>query len=110
MSTNNPPATSGPASSSPQPVDLAAARQLQNGRHPDPFSVLGPHRHEGRSYVTALFPDAAKVEAVRGGTAHPLTRIGEDVDVFTGEVPGEGAYTLRGTGKSGAQWELDDAY
>ena len=47
-----------------QPVDIEA---LVDGRHPDPFSQLGPHRTKAGHAVRALLPGASGVASIRAG-------------------------------------------
>ena len=84
------------------------ARNVDQGRHDNPFSVLGPHEIDGQMVVVALDHGAAEMAALVDGTAHPLTRI-EGTTVFAGPVPSRD-YRLQGTGQDGAVWEYDDAY
>ncbi|TNC69129.1 1,4-alpha-glucan branching protein GlgB [Rubellimicrobium roseum] len=91
----------------PHPLDAATISRLLAGRHDDPFSVLGPHSHEGSTWVTALDPGAEDLAAVVDGTEHPLPRI--EGALFGGRVPDGRPYRLRGRG-FGTQWEYEDAF
>ena len=77
---------------------------LVEGRHGDPFAVLG--RHGG--LVRSFQPGASAVEAVPQGGAPVALRQVDDHGVFEGEVP-EGRYTLRITWPGGVQ-ETEDPY
>ncbi|MGN6092727.1 MAG: GlgB N-terminal domain-containing protein, partial [Luteibacter jiangsuensis] len=44
--------------------DEAAVDALVEGRHGDPFALLGPHRVEGRRVVRTLQPGARSVELI----------------------------------------------
>jgi 1,4-alpha-glucan branching enzyme len=89
------------------PLDADTVAHLISANHPDPFAVLGPHRHGRATWVTAIDPGADRLDAVISGKAHPLTRV--DGPVFCGKVPAK-PYTLRGTGADGAVWDYQDAY
>ncbi|MCR0983044.1 1,4-alpha-glucan branching protein GlgB [Roseomonas populi] len=77
---------------------------IAEGRHGDPFAVLG--RHGGT--VRTFQPGAISVEAVpEGGSPVPLGKV-HDQGVFEGEVPG-GRYSLRIAWPGGVQ-EAEDPY
>ena len=42
------------------PVSPADAQALKDGRHGDPFRVLGPHTHGGQPWIVAHDPAAAR--------------------------------------------------
>jgi 1,4-alpha-glucan branching enzyme len=82
----------------------AALDAIAEGRHGDPFAVLG--RHEG--ILRTFQPGALAVEAVpRGGTPVPLKQVHQN-GLFEGELP-PGPYTLRITWLGGVQ-ETEDPY
>ena len=83
-------------------------RNVDQGRHDDPFSVLGSHEIDGQIFVVALDHGAAEMAALVDGTAHPLIRI-EQTALFAGPAPSRD-YRLQGTGPDGAVWAYDDAY
>jgi len=94
--------------------DQASVAALMHGDHPDPFSVLGMHRHDGKLVVRALLPGASAVDLIDTGRGHrlaSLTRCG-DSDVFSAVIPRRKnpfPYRLR------VQWEahrqeIDDPY
>ncbi|SFP57644.1 1,4-alpha-glucan branching protein GlgB [Tranquillimonas alkanivorans] len=91
-------------------VPEADARRIQDGRHPDPFSILGPHKRGRATYVTAFDPGAVRMAAVIGNKEHPLERVTDGVGVFTGKVPGGKPYHLRGYGADDKAWDYEDAY
>jgi 1,4-alpha-glucan branching enzyme len=85
------------------PLD-AALDAIAEGRHGDPFAVLG--RHDG--ILRTFQPGALAVEAVpRGGTPVPLRQVHQN-GLFEGALPG-GPYTLRITWLGGVQ-ETEDPY
>ncbi len=96
------------AKHSRSPVTEDAARALAEGRHTNPFAILGPHDQDGTRWITAIDPGAESLAAVADGTATPLPRLWGPV--FSGAVPGQGAYRLAGTGADGSRWDMDDAY
>ncbi|MBJ3763057.1 1,4-alpha-glucan branching protein GlgB [Maribius pontilimi] len=91
-------------------ISQDAARALQAGQHGDPFAVLGPHSVNGTRHVTCIDPGAEEMFAMTDdGTAHPLARVADGTGVFSGPVPGDGHYWLKGH-VDGADWEYEDAY
>ncbi len=64
---------------------------LNDGTHPNPFDVLGPHKVGGRRWISTFQPDATDVIATVGGKQTPLQRVGGAV--FAGPVAGK-TYTL----------------
>ena len=82
-------------------TDLAGAHlheaefhALLEGRHGDPFALLGPHRVGDTRIVRVLLPNAHSVEAVdaAGRILAPLERV-YDTALFVGEVKSD--YLLR---------------
>ncbi|MFH5925849.1 1,4-alpha-glucan branching protein GlgB [Roseomonas xinghualingensis] len=82
----------------------AALDAIAEGRHGDPFAVLGPHGGKVRTFQ----PGALAVEAVPQGGSPVLLRQVHDQGIFEGEVP-EGRYTLRISWPGGVQ-ETEDPY
>jgi 1,4-alpha-glucan branching enzyme len=95
----------------PARIDLETARAIVEGRHDDPFSVLGQHQR-GREWLVTVFVPGAQALSVLGpkGTkaveAEPVA--GFD-GLFQAVMPRKTDYRLRATGH-GAEWEFDDAY
>ena len=87
-------------------LDPSVALALAEGRHADPFAVLGPH--DGR--IVALVPDAARLWAVAAAGTGSAEVALESVanGVFAGPWPGD-AYRLRAEGAAGT-WDFDDPY
>jgi 1,4-alpha-glucan branching enzyme len=75
---------------------------LAEGRHGEPFAMLGPH--DGG--IVALVPDAERLWAVGAATV-ALARVAEGV--FAGPWPEGTPYRLRAEGAAG-RWEFDDPY
>ena len=97
-------------------VDQDTARQINTGRHGDPFSVLGQHElPDGTRCVRAFYPDVASVEVLARDTGNVLAVLErvEDTDgLFDGILPGIFGridYRLRLT-RGTDVWEEEDAY
>jgi 1,4-alpha-glucan branching enzyme len=86
-----------------------ALHRLAEGRHDDPFAILGPHAHHGVPHVTVLHPEAAAMAALVGDDVIPLPAHPQVPGIFAGAVP-PGPYRLRGTARDGATWDFDDPY
>ncbi len=83
---------------------------IVEGRHADPFAVLGLHEDDGALVVRAFVPGAETVDAMtRDGEliAHLARR--HNAGFFEGEVPRRTAYRLHAANPQGA-WTVDDAY
>ncbi|MEM6381289.1 MAG: 1,4-alpha-glucan branching protein GlgB [Pseudomonadota bacterium] len=87
--------------------DLTA---ILEGRHGDPFSVLGPHIFNGNRHVTAFVPDAVSVVADVGKKSFPLAPVPGLDGLFAGRVSGSAPYTLAATGHAGNSWSFHDPY
>jgi 1,4-alpha-glucan branching enzyme len=89
------------------PGDIAA---ICEGRHGDPFAVLGPHREAGRRVVRAFVPGAEAVEVVDAeGTTRAALSLLDPRGLFAGPVAGEAPYLLRAR-QGGAEWTFHDPY
>ena len=68
--------------------DPATIQALVDGRHRDPFAVLGLHRSGDRRVVRTLQPQASQVELVGsdGAVLAPMQRIHAD-GVFAADMP-----------------------
>ncbi len=94
-------------------LDKAEARALIEGRHGDPFAVLGPHsRGDGATWVRAFVPHAVAVSVVAGPHAWPLQRRDADGlhDLFEGETAVRGPYQLRVRWGGGGESVIEDPY
>jgi 1,4-alpha-glucan branching enzyme len=95
-------------------LDAATISAIVDGRHGDPFAVLGPHEVGGAVVIRALVPAAAQLEVIDPETntvAASLARIGEP-GLFEGIVPKRPvwfSYRLRAS-NAGGSWEFDDPY
>ncbi|MCE8471942.1 1,4-alpha-glucan branching enzyme, partial [Rhodovulum sulfidophilum] len=98
-----------------QGVPKDVLQQIALGTFDDPFAVLGPHGQGDLRHVTALMPGAETLEALLGHEADAgahalvLAPVPDCPGLFTGPVPGEGAYRLRASA-GGTVWEADDPY
>ena len=81
--------TSSPAL--PEFLTQADIDALNQGIHPAPYDVLGPHKSRNRRWVVSFEPAATAVMATVAGKSISLPRVGGDV--FAGPVPGK-SYTL----------------
>jgi 1,4-alpha-glucan branching enzyme len=102
-------------------LPLDELRALAEGRHRDPFAVLGVHAVAGEGgesggvVVRTVRPAARAVDVVdlAAGTATPMSRV-HDGGVFAALVPGAVLgvfdYRLRVVGADGAATLVDDPY
>jgi 1,4-alpha-glucan branching enzyme len=89
------------------PADITA---ICEGRHGDPFRILGPHREDGRRVVRAFVPGAARLDAVdAAGAALGALTPRDPRGFFAGEVAGDGPYLLRAR-HADAEWVFHDPY
>ncbi|TCH98261.1 1,4-alpha-glucan branching protein GlgB [Roseococcus sp. SYP-B2431] len=86
------------------PDALAA---LIDGRHGDPFSILGPHETEAGPVVRVFLPGASGVSLVSGGSVLPMALLHPAGFFARGMVPGP--YTLR-IDWNGVVQETEDPY
>ncbi|MCS6931718.1 MAG: 1,4-alpha-glucan branching protein GlgB [Acetobacteraceae bacterium] len=89
------------------PEEVAA---ICEGRHGDPFAILGPHLRGGRRVVRAFVPGAEQLEALdeQGGLLGALACL-DPRGFFSGPVAGSGPYRLRAR-RAGAEWCFHDPY
>ncbi|WP_343115571.1 1,4-alpha-glucan branching protein GlgB [Ostreiculturibacter nitratireducens] len=100
-----------PAEDLTRRIDNATAVALVEGRHGDPFSVLGPHVRARTGTLTALVPGAAHVWVLpEGGKATPLASHPVAPELFTGPLAAGSKYRLRAETVNGDVWEWDDPY
>ncbi len=85
---------------------------LRQGRHGDPFGVLGPHRAaDGGFWIAAWLPGAAKVRAVSaGGRSLGQFECRHAEGVFERQVARGGPYRLDVTWADGSTALLEDPY
>jgi 1,4-alpha-glucan branching enzyme len=89
-------------------TDTIAA--IVEGRHADPFAVLGPHEVDGAVVLRAYVPGAQTLDAVTDG-GEPLARLVQrhKAGFFEGPLPRRMRYRLRAANADG-EWTVDDAY
>ena len=77
-------------------TDAAAVDAIVDGRHGDPFALLGPHVVEGRRVVRSLQPGAQGVELIdaTGRSLGELKRV-HDGGLFAGFPESDADYRLR---------------
>jgi 1,4-alpha-glucan branching enzyme len=93
-------------------IDMGAARAVVEGRHGDPFAVLGPHLAGKEWRVTVFVPGAEKVTLLpKGKGAKPVEMVAVEgaEGLFTGLMPKRVDYRLRAA-NAHAEWKFDDAY
>ncbi|MFZ5710593.1 MAG: 1,4-alpha-glucan branching protein GlgB [Pseudomonadota bacterium] len=86
-------------------IDAGAARAIAEGRHGDPFAVLGPHH----GHVAVFVPGAAEVWLVAGDRHIPMSPHADASDLFVAPFDGRD-YRLRARGEDGSEWSFDDPY
>jgi len=94
----------------PRALPAGTIDAIVEGRHADPFAVLGLHEGGGKFVVRAFVPGAETVDAMtRDGQllAHLARR--HRAGFFEGAVPRRTAYRLRAANRDGT-WTVDDAY
>ena len=95
----------------PSPLDSGNAQAIIEGRHGDPFSVLGQHLRGKDWVVTAFVPGAEKLWVVAGKASKPVEAVavaGFD-GLFQAHLAKRTDYRLRAQGH-GTEWEFDDAF
>lgn len=91
-------------------LDEDTVEALRQGRHGDPFAVLGPHAAaDGTAHVTVFLPGAVAVQAIAGARAWPLERVHQD-GLFSGPAAVPGHYQLRVRWADGSEAVLEDPY
>ena len=92
-------------------IDRDAARAICEGRHGDPFAVLGPHKRAAGFTITAFVPGADRVQALTGKAGKPveMTEVDGAPGVFVCALPRKADYRLRAEGH-GTAWEWEDPF
>ena len=96
-------------------IDADTAQAIAQGRHGDPFAVLGLQDMDGKLVVRAMRPEADSVDVLDTKTGRKLASLDrvEGADgVFAGVIPRRKKrfdYTLRMT-RGADTWEERDAY
>ena len=91
-------------------LDGGAIDAVVQGRHGDPFAVLGPHPEGDGVRVRALLPDAEAAELIdrQGKPLGRMERLHE-AGLFSGVLAEPGPYRLRVQGHGGS-YEAEDPY
>ena len=90
-------------------IDEGVAWAICEGRHGDPFSVLGPHKLGGKWVVTAFVPGAEKLWLLTGKSGQEVEATHWGQGLFFATLPRKAAYRLRATGH-GTTWEFEDPF
>ncbi|AWD20558.1 1,4-alpha-glucan branching protein GlgB [Fuscovulum blasticum] len=90
-------------------VDSDAAWAIAEGRHGDPFSVLGPHKRGSDWVITAFVPGAERLWVLSGKKVEEATPYPGIAGLFTHRQPRKAAYRLRASGH-GTEWEFEDPF
>jgi 1,4-alpha-glucan branching enzyme len=92
-------------------LDAGAIEALVQGRHGDPFSVLGPHVVAGTRLVRAFVPGAENVELVERATGFAIGAMQRlhPEGLWSGAASGAAPYRLRVV-RGGVATDIDDPY
>ena len=93
-------------------LDQNQLHALVQGKHHDPFALLGPHRANDERVVRALLPQARKVELIdaSGNTLIEMERVHADGLFEAVMPPRKRRYLFRVTDFSGTTYDIEDAY
>jgi 1,4-alpha-glucan branching enzyme len=94
-------------------LELQDIQQLCQGRHADPFGVLGAHaRPDGSAWLAVFLPGAAQVVAVAADSGAPLAalQLRDAAGIFEGALPDLTPYRLQVRWADGQDSLLDDPY
>jgi 1,4-alpha-glucan branching enzyme len=95
-------------------LDATTLAAIIDGRHSDPYAVLGPHEDDGTVIIRVFVPAASRMEVidpVTGASIASMTRVAEP-GFFEAELrqkPVWFGYRLRASNDGGV-WEFDDPY
>ena len=90
-------------------IDADTSLAIIEGRHGDPFSVLGPQKRAGKTVVTAFVPGADRLWVLAGKSVLDCDAVADRPGLFTCILPRKSAYRLRAEGH-GATWEFEDPF
>jgi 1,4-alpha-glucan branching enzyme len=98
----------------PDMLNWAEIDAICDGRHGNPFAVLGPHpittgANSGKSVVRALAHFASAVRVLMNGREIPMERLG-DSPLFEATIPSARSYRLAITWPDGNEQVIDDPY
>jgi 1,4-alpha-glucan branching enzyme len=91
------------------PLDPGEARAIAEGRHGDPFAVLGPQKRPGGWLVTAFVPGAERLFVVTGTAEAEAAPYPGLPGLFTHPMKRKAAYRLRAEG-AGTEWTFEDPF
>ena len=91
--------------------DAAAIEALLEGRHADPFALLGTHAGPSGTFARAMLPgaDAVEVHALGGKTLGTLARV-DPRGLFEGPLAGEPQPVKYRCEAGGHEWWVTDPY
>jgi len=89
-------------------IDRSEATALAEGRHSDPFAVLGFHQTDQGGRIVALVPDAERLWVIGDETGEELELQPLSAGVFVGKWSGS-RYHLRARNAL-ATWDFEDPY
>ena len=92
--------------------ESAQLNAIVEGRHRDPFAILGPHRSGGSRLVRCFQPDATSVSLIdASGKLIAAMKKVHDGGIFEGTLPPrQRRYALRVTSSDGAAFDVEDPY
>ena len=90
-------------------IDASTAAAIAEGRHGDPFAVLGLHKRGGKWLVVAFDPGAEAMRILVGKAGKPIDAVMLQNGVFAAELPKKSTYRLQASGY-GATWEFEDPF
>ncbi|MFN4153323.1 MAG: 1,4-alpha-glucan branching protein GlgB [Paracoccaceae bacterium] len=90
-------------------IDEGVASAICEGRHGDPFSVLGPHKMGGKWLVTAFVPGAERLWVLTGKSGQEVEASHWGQGLFFASLSRKSPYRLRATGH-GTTWEFEDPF
>lgn len=90
-------------------IDDGTAWAIVEGRHGDPFSVLGLHQRQGKWVITAFVPGAESLTVLTGKAGKEVAASHWGQGLFLCTLPRKAAYRLRAEGH-GTTWEFEDPF
>lgn len=90
-------------------LDGQTARAICDGRHGDPFAVLGPHRHGKVTRLAVFAPGAQRLWVVQGRNEIEAAAYPGCEGLFEAILPRKSPYRLRAEGH-GATWAWEDPF